>query len=57
MVDFGSECVNLTKQQFFHFCETKYTAQITQINKPIIFTVFGKWATALNVFVLFIAMF
>jgi len=40
--------LNLTKRQLFHFSEPKYTAQITQINKPTIYTVLGKHAAAFN---------
>jgi len=44
--------LNLTQGQLFHFGEPKYTAQITQINKPTIYTVLGKRATAFNISVL-----
>jgi len=40
--------LNLTKVQLFHFNEPKHRAQITQINKPTIYIVLGKCATAFN---------
>ena len=46
--------LNLTQGQLFHFSEPKYRAQITQINKPTIYTVLGKCATAFNGSVVFL---
>jgi hypothetical protein len=40
--------LNLTQGQLLHFSEPKHRAQITQINKPGIYTVLGKKATAFN---------
>jgi hypothetical protein len=45
-LDVSDSVLNLTQGQFFHFSEPKYRAQITKINKPTIYTVLGKLATA-----------